>query len=587
MPRKLTIFARIVIMIVLLLIPVLLLYGYTNRVSVDVVKNEIESSSLSQLSFLLQQFDATIEQLAMYTIILSADPHVRELMDRDISDPYDQLGEQYRVGQKLSLQSVSSSWVNEMTIYLPKQGMMISSNSFKDFDPTGEVERFALQKGWVYDDTSQSYTKHPGARFVRQITEPHNVTSPDQVNAMIQVGFPVTNISNMLDMVQGGGRSNPFLYREGYRPIGSATFDADAVNEVIAQLDNRTLADSGHLVMDIEQGQLAVFYVKSKQLGWYLVDYAPVESILQPIRQTNALFYTTVGLLLAISVLASYMLYRNVQQPIRQLMQGVQLLKKGKLSTRIQHRSNNEFNFLFERFNEMAEEIQDLVERVYAEKIRLHEATLKQLQAQINPHFLYNSLFFIINTAKMGDTSSVVAMAQNLAQYYRYTTRMDDEPTSLREELELVKNYLEIHNLRLDRLQYEINVPESMLDLPVPRLLLQPIIENAVIHGIENKPGQGLIRISGNANAYDDHYTLIVEDNGCGMPEEAVQRLEKELCLPMDNQTGCGVWNVHQRLRYVFGAGSGLRFATNSLGGLQVTMTWKGGPHDGSIVNRG
>lgn len=585
MPRKPTIFSKIILMIVLLLIPVLILYGYTNKVSVHVVENEIQANSLGQLSFLLQQFDATIEQLAMYTVTLSADPHVRDLMDRGESVPYDRQREQYRINKKLSLQSVSSSWMNEITLYLPKQDMMLSSNLLKDYDPRGDVDQFALRQGWIYDDDPQGYSQVPGARFVRQISEPYSATSTDQVVAMIQVAFPVTNISNMMDMVKWDGRSDPFLYNRDYGPIGSTSMDKAAVGEVMAKLSERTLGDSGHLLTDIGMGRVAVFYVKSKQLGWFLVDYVPVESILQPIHKTNSFFYATIASLLAVGIIAAYLLYRNVQRPIRKLLRGVQMLKKGNLSARIENSPGNEFDFLFLRFNDMAAEIQELVERVYAEKIRSHEATLKQLQAQINPHFLYNSLFFIINTAKMQDTPSVVAMAQNLAEYYRYTTRMEDRPASLREEMQLVENYLEIHNLRLGRLRYEIDVPEEMMDLPLPRLLLQPIVENAVVHGIERKPGCGLIRVSGHAG--DGHYMLIVEDNGAGIPYEDLLKLEQKLRLPLEEQTRCGVWNVHQRLRYLFGAGSGLQLSKSPLGGLQVTMIWREESSHGAIADRG
>ncbi|WP_010270538.1 sensor histidine kinase [Paenibacillus senegalensis] len=583
MSRKPTIFSKMIVILVLLLVPVMILYSYTNRVSVQVVEDEIQANSLGQLSFFLQQFDATIEQLAMYTVILSADPHIRKLMDQNESVSYDHLREQYRINKKLSLQSVSSSWLNEITLYLPKQHIMLSSNMYKDYDPQGDVEKFALRQGWIYDIQPQGYSQMPGARFVRQISEPYSATSVDQVAAMIQVAFPVTNISNMLEKVKWEGRSDPFLFSQEFGTIGSTSMDTAAVTEVVAVLKERPLGESGNLIADISMGQVAVFYVKSQQLGWYLVDYAPVESILQPIHRTKAFFYVTIASLLAVGVIAAYLLYRNVQKPIRNLLRGVQMLKKGNLSARIENYPGNEFDFLFLRFNDMAAEIQDLVERVYVEKIRSHEATLKQLQAQINPHFLYNSLFFIINTAKMKDTSAVAAMAQNLAEYYRYTTRMDDNPATLREELQLVKSYLEIHNLRLGRLRYEIDVPHQMLELSLPRLLLQPIVENAIVHGIEKKRGDGLIRVSG--YMLEGRNMLMVEDNGAGLSFETMLRLEQKLRLPLKDQTGCGIWNVHQRLQYLFGPDSGLQLSVSPLGGLRVTMIWEEDSAYGVITN--
>ena len=584
MTGKPTIFTKVLVLIALLLTPVLFLYIYTNQVSVDVVREEMESSSLNRLSFFLQQFDTTVEQLAMFPVILNSDPYLREFVDRRSDKPYDKLKEQTRLMQKISLQSVSAAWTNDLSVYLPKDQLVISSNIFKSYDPA-DIDKFAPLKTWTYDGTVRGDARTPGARFTRQIVDPLGATDPAAIQAMIQVSFPVASISAMLDQMKTGGKGDPFLYRNGFSPIGSATMSEGSVQAIVSMLDGQSLQESGHFVAMVAGRQVAVYYVKSRQLDWYLVDYVPVDSILAPIRKTNLLFYVTLGLLLGMSFLAAYLLYRNVQKPIGKLLNGVRLLKKGDLSARIRYRPNNEFDFLIDRFNEMAEQIQDLVQRVYAEKIRLHEATLKQLQAQINPHFLYNSLFFIINTAMLEDTRSVVAMAQNLAEYYRYTTRMENRTAALDEEMKLVANYLTIHNLRLGRLRCELDVPESMRELPIPRLLLQPIVENAIVHGIENKPGEGVIRISGSVS--EGLCRIVVDDNGLGMTDEAIAGMEHQLALPQEAASGFGMWNVHQRLRYVFGEGAGLKLSHSPLGGLRVTLTWGRDSEHGAAIDRG
>lgn len=584
MTGKPTIFTKVLLLIALLLTPVLFLYIYTNKVSVDIVRDEIQSSSLNRLSFFLQQFDATVEQLAMFPVILNSDPYLREFVDRRSDMPYDKLREQTRLMQRISLQSVAAAWTNDLTLYLPEDRTVISSNIFKEYRAE-DINDFALLKGWTYDGAVRSDARTPGARFTRQIVDPLNAADPSAIKAMIQVSFPVANISAMLDQVKVGGKGDPFLYRNGFTPIGSATMDGGSVHSIVQLLDGQVLEESGHLVTTVDGRQVAVYYVKSSQLDWYLVDYVPVDSILAPIRKTNVLFYTTLSLLLGMSFLAAYLLYRNVQKPIGKLLHGVQLLKKGNLSARIRYKAHNEFDFLFERFNEMADQIQDLIQRVYAEKLQLHEAKFKQLQAQINPHFLYNSLFFIINTAMLEDTKSVVAMAQNLAEYYRYTTRMEHRTAALREEMKLVANYLTIHNLRLRRLSSEIDIPEAMMDLSIPRLLLQPIVENAIVHGIDNKPGEGLIRIAGSVS--ETGCQIVVDDNGPGMTDEAIDVMEQQLALPQEAAAGFGIWNVHQRLRYVFGEDAGLKLSHSPLGGLRVTLTWGREDDHGAAIDRG
>lgn len=584
MTGKPTIFSKLVTLIILLLIPVLFLYIYTNKVSVDVIKDEIQSSTLSQLSFFLHQFDTTVEQLAMFPIILSSDPYLRDFVDRRSDKPYDRVKEQTRIAEVLSLQSVSSAWTNDLNLYLPKEKKIVSSNTLASFNEEDFIV-FRPSGMWTYDLTVREDAKQPGARFVRQLVDPFTADSFDQIKSMIQVSFSETNITAMLNQAKSGGKGDPFFYHAGLPPIGSNTLNNEVISGLIPILGKEQLGERGYFVSELSGRQYYVFYVQSKQLNWHLVDYVPVEKILLPITKTNSLFYVTVSLLLALSFLAAYLLYRNVQQPIGKLLQGVQQIKKGDLSARIHYKPNNEFDFLIYRFNEMAEQIQDLVERVYAEKIRLNEAKLKQLQAQINPHFLYNSLFFVINTAMLGDTRSVVAMTQNLAEYYRYSTRMENQLATLREEVKLVVNYLTIHNLRMQGLQYEINVPEEMMEFHVPRLLLQPIVENAVEHGVENQPENGLIVITGCRKGLFNE--IIVEDNGIGISDEAIRELEKQLSQPMETDMGYGVWNVHQRLQYAFGEGAGLHLAPSALGGLKVTLTWKRGDNDVTALDRG
>jgi two-component system sensor histidine kinase YesM len=218
------------------------------------------------------------------------------------------------------------------------------------------------------------------------------------------------------------------------------------------------------------------------------------------------------------------------------------------------------------------EQIQNLFERVYLEKIHVREARLKQLQSQINPHFFYNCFSFISSMAKLKDTQAVIAMSQNLASYYRYTTRQEKDMATLAEEIDFIRNYLEIHKLRKKRLDYVIEIPQVMNNLLIPRLLIQPLVENAVVHGVEAKAGAGLIRITGYRNG--SLVCIAVEDNGKGMSEGEIVSLQQRLMQPMDEEMGCGLWNIHQRVMLRYGEQAKLRLTRSELGGLKVSLMW-------------
>lgn len=231
-----------------------------------------------------------------------------------------------------------------------------------------------------------------------------------------------------------------------------------------------------------------------------------------------------------------------------------------------------------QNFNEMASQIQDLIENVLQSRILARDATLKQLQAQIHPHFLYNCLGYIINMTKMGKDRAVMDMAYHLADYYRYTTRMDNQGVSLSEELAFVRIHLEILQLRNETLTYSIWLPEALAELRIPRLLIQPIVENAMGHGLENVeyPGRVEIRVY----VKDERVHLEVEDNGKGLSEERIIQLYQELRIPAGEYAGCGLWNVNQRLQGNFGPDAEIAFSPSRLGGLNVSLAWRPGIRD-------
>ncbi|MDQ0918886.1 two-component system sensor histidine kinase YesM [Paenibacillus sp. V4I5] len=568
-PYKLNIFSKILVLLVLLLIPIVLLYSYTNRITNNVVQDQIQSSNLNQLSFFMHQLDADVERLAMSPVILGSDPYIREFIDRNESPDYDMLKEQSRIIQKLSLQSVSSGWVNELTIAIPKGKQVLSSSIFVNGTDAWPWDS-PIKRTWTYEERKGD---NGIGSFSREISEPIRAQVAGQANVLYQVRFSVQNMIQLLDVYKQDKRSDPFLVDGQNRAIFNSSSNPSITHTIHERLAGQGLPLTGQVQFEIANQQYLISFVKSEQLGWYLVDYVPVEKILSPITMTRKLFYVSIALLLGMSILASFLLYRNVQIPIGKMIQSVQQVKRGDLSARIAYRAKNEFDFLIQRFNEMAEQIQVLVEDVYAEKIRSREATLKQLQSQIHPHFLYNSLFFIINSAEMEDKESVVAMSQNLAEFYRYTTRVEKQSVRLQEELDLVGHYLTIQNLRIHRLKYEISVPDEMLDERVPRLILQPLVENAIVHGIERSAEGDRITITGEQQ--DGWNRLIVEDNGGGLDEAGLDKLLKQLEAPMSDEIGCGTWNVHHRLYYQFGEGSGLTFERVNDGGLRAVLTWK------------
>ena len=156
-------------------------------------------------------------------------------------------------------------------------------------------------------------------------------------------------------------------------------------------------------------------------------------------------------------------------------------------------------------------------------------------------------------------------MAYNLSAYYRYTTRLETHTATLSEELRLLGNYLDIQKLRNGRIRYHMEVPEEMSMLCIPRLMLQPIVENSVIHGIGSSYSSGEIRIVGKITEHS--CTIWIDDDGTGLTEDNIAALNRRLSEPLQEDMGFGLWNVNQRMIHQFGDDAYLRFSISPLGG--------------------
>jgi len=558
-------FTKMNILILALLIPVLIMYTISYRISVCVIEQNLQDSQMNKLSFLLKQLDDNIRQLSMMANVLLKDPNVKEFRDLDLyGDEINVLKTEQIISQKLNLQSVANAFSNSIVIYAPRIQKAVGQNSLVYYDQE-QLYRDA-KPNWHYDAEK--------GQFILYAFDPiNNKNLVGNARLIAKVSFNSGNIVKMLDNYHSEGFGETFLYRPADGKRITSGFDPDFSGVITERISEGQLGEQGNQTLAIDGANYLINYVKSDELGWYVVDYVPLQKILSPVTESRTFFYLFLGIMLLVSTMISYILYQNIRIPIKNLIRSVQQLKKGNYSTRIQMKGANDFTFLIQRFNEMAEEIENLVGKVYAEEIRSREATMKQLQSQINPHFLYNCLAFMKSMAILENNEAIIAMSVNLSKYYRYTTRNERQLVTVREEMELVRNYLAIQTLQTKRLSYSIEIPESMLDLPIPRLLIQPVVENAILHGIEGHPEAGRILIRGEQLNGENRIT--VEDDGPGMSGNEQQALLRRINLPLTEEIGCGLWNVHQRLKLQFDPGSGLNFETSGFRGLKVSLHWK------------
>ena len=288
--------------------------------------------------------------------------------------------------------------------------------------------------------------------------------------------------------------------------------------------------------------------------------------------QSTALIVGTVaaaGLLFLLLMLYSTRISRRIAAPIRALSQKAERFGADNFLSEPVKTEIAELQTLDKNFDKMASRITSLIEKQRQDQQSLHRAELELLQAQINPHFLYNTLDSIVILAESHREEDVVHMVTSLSTFFRNSLNRGEDIISLRAELSQAKSYLEIQQVRYsDILTYAIDVPEEILDCPVPKLILQPLIENALYHGIKNRRGRGRIEITGEKT--EQGILLQVRDSGAGMTAEQLSQLQSGLY--QEHHSGLGLKNVHQRIRLYCGAPYGLSFESILGAGTAVTV---------------
>ncbi|MDQ8733932.1 histidine kinase [Paenibacillus sp. LHD-38] len=572
---KMNIFTKVMIVIVLMLIPIIVMYDSSNKTSTEVVEQELLQINLNRIRFFVEQMDVEANRLWRAAFVVATDPDALQLQLRPSSEPdYSLLASKRLLLQKLDMQSTSFEWVNDFTVYSPQSDVVVSTNLKQNYD--ADYFRNASQERWDYRVIVTD--RGPEKAFVRDLITPFEQLSKQRdPNLYVEVTFTSNNLMKMLERFMQGSVGQPFLYHPDFEPIMPRDLDPELIGAMTEQFDiiKAQNPTEGAVKITFRNEPYLVNYVTSTSLGWYLVDFQPMKKVLAPINHSKRMFYAAGLLLLLMGIASAGLLYRNVQKPINDLIRAVRSLRRGAYDHRIKRGPHNEFHYLIEQFNLMSEDIQTLIDKVYTEQLHAKESSLKHLQAQINPHFLYNNFAFIQSMAQLERTKVIVAFTQHLSQYYRYTTRTEQQLTSLAEEMELIRNYLEIHRMQSERLHFHEHIEEGMMSILMPRLLFQPLVENAIVHGMEGKAGKFEVVITGSMS--EDGWELIIEDNGVGMHQDDIESLRNSLSLQASGDNSLGLRNVHQRLRHYYGQSSGLLIEHSSLGGLRVGLMIKDG----------
>lgn len=305
--------------------------------------------------------------------------------------------------------------------------------------------------------------------------------------------------------------------------------------------------------------------------GWKVVGVMPMDDLALNSIKTKLLIVFIIAFILFILTIINSYISSKITDPIKELEKSVKKIEEGDLKTEIHQNGSYEIRHLGVSIQNMARQIQRLMDDIVAEHESKRKSEFDTLQSQINPHFLYNTLDIIVWMIENEKQDEAVRAVTALARFFRISLSKGKSIITVADELEHVRNYLMIQHMRYkNKFTYTIEAEEEVLSLASLKLMLQPLVENAIYHGMEFMDGDGEIRIR--AWRQNSELFLCVEDNGLGMTPEQVKALFSDTSHVSSRRgSGIGVKNVNERIRLYFGSGYGLMIESEPDEGTKVT----------------
>ncbi|EMS69375.1 sensor histidine kinase [Ruminiclostridium cellobioparum] len=463
-------------------------------------------------------------------------------------------------------------YVKDDFLYSSEKVNFLSFQDAKNSDWYEDFVKYHKKVIWV-KTTEQDYTTKPDDSEIKRVSAVSAIL--DKSNYLNFLGFVRIDIleKNLSDILKKASSTK-----------NSVTYIQNSKNEIISssseKINNNWIFDSNELenyskngmyygTRDLGKEHVILACQKLPNSDWTLVSITPFSEITAVGKELQNQMLLMFLLISTAAYILAYVISSSITKNISLLLKNIRLLKKGDFNIEITTKSNDEIGELIENFNSMSARLKFLVDEQYRIGLEAKNAELLALQAQINPHFLYNTLDMINWSAINNNVPEISDTVQTLSRFYKLSLSKGSNIIPIRNEIEHVKMYMEIQNMRFENIfDFQVHIDEEVYQYTTIKIILQPIVENSVLHGILQKDDRsGLILITGHVS--EGVITLKVQDNGIGIKPEKLKTI-----LTHESNTsgthGYGVRNINERIKLFYGEQYGLEY--NSVPGKGTTV---------------
>lgn len=563
---KKKLFARLLIMYHIVILPIIALGLYLYIWSYNNASEEISRHTENQLNMYLESLNREMAWMESQQYNLLQDNELQSVaVTWDVMSNIERKESMHYLVDRLRAIQGTSAYIDNISIHIRSIGKTISSiYNVQDFGDDHYAAIYA-------DLTGQS-------NFINLLNESLTLTVGNMSRDidgvpfyLIEIELDKQKLEQSLDSINLYENNGLFLLSDNNEILwqssdASRTILTDYLNVLNNPEENRgQLISIGDETYQFDQAQL-------KERNLTVISYLPENIVKRPLGVfKNWVWIFGVFVLMAIIVYA-YSTYKLVHRPLFTLVDAFRRVESGNLNQPIEEDSSGEFGYIYTRFNKMISRLQTLIDRNYKQTLMVQKAELKQLQSQINPHFLYNSFFILNSLAQTEDIERIEQFTLMLGEYFKFITRNEANLVDLKSEVKHARMYTEIQNMRFSRrIRVEFHeLPAELDKIKVPKLIIQPIIENAYKHSLENKVEAGILRVS--FAQRDNEVHIIVEDNGELLDEQEIKQIDERLKDTELQQELTGLVNIHRRIVLTFDQSSGLYLSKSNLNGLKVKV---------------
>ncbi len=563
---RISIFTRITIFFCVLVL-VLMGISYTiYKNGIEIINGEVKEYNAILLNSLSDNLTNEFKRILTLQYELADNWDLMKLgMELGDLSSYERSQAILRIRDKLNAIKTSSQLIDEIRIILPEIETVISTGSahqLTDVDRSfiADYGDMPSKQIIIYEHQILMIAEYPQLYYERGML-PKFIISASISDKLLDKYIDSQNVAKSGDGFIYDAESGLVLGNDNKRDIHLK------IMNYLKQLNN---ADDSVIRVELDNIVYHVYSTALEVNDINLIRYVKEDIIYSDLDDYKKklwifIFVTFIGILLF-----SKSLYGMIHTPLKKLVKAFEQVVDTDDVVLIHHPGKDEFNYIYESFNEMSIRLHNLVDQVLKQTILAQKSELKHLQSQINPHFLYNSFLTLSNRIEMGDIEFASRFSAQLAKFFMYVTRNKKDMVSLEEEVAHAKNYAEIQYARFrNRLQLEFDpLPIQFTGIQVPRIILQPILENAFDHALEKNDTDGVLYMS-----FEDYGTdieIVIEDNGSNLGEGKLEEIRNSL-EDLEREV-TGIINIHRRLALRFGGGAGLTLKRSLHGGLEVRL---------------